>query len=89
MKMDKNISGALPLLSSVFLIFFQTQLMRFQILDMNTDFQKQTHLGAILIQLLSNRMVKCYINSNNYWIFYFYPLTFIWTYTDVVSIERE
>ena len=38
--MDKNISGALPLLSSVFLIFFQTQLMRFQILDMNTDFQK-------------------------------------------------
>ena len=58
---DENISGALPLLSSVFLIFFQTQLMRFQILDMNTDFQKQTHLGAILIQLLSNRMVKCFI----------------------------
>ena len=51
----------LPLLSSVFLIFFQTQLMRFQILDMNTDFQKQTHLGAMLIQLLSNRMVKCFI----------------------------
>ena len=38
MKMDRNISGDLPLLFCVFLIFFQMQSVHFQILDMNIGF---------------------------------------------------
>ncbi len=55
---NRSISGDLPLLSCVFLIFFQMRSMHFRILDMNTDFQKQTLPGAILIKLFISQMIR-------------------------------
>ena len=51
MKTTRNISGDLPLLSCVFLTFFQMRSVHFRISDMNTDSQKPTLPGAILIKL--------------------------------------
>ena len=55
---DKNISGDLRLLSCAFLIFFQTQLKHFRILDMNIDFLKKTLPGVTIIKLFISQMVK-------------------------------
>ena len=58
MQTDKNISGDLRLLSCAFLIFFQTQLKHFRILDMNIDFLKKTLPGVTIIKLFISQMVK-------------------------------
>ena len=48
----------LRLLSCAFLIFFQTQLKHFRILDMNIDFLKKTLPGVMIIKLFISQMVK-------------------------------
>ena len=48
---NRNISGDLPLLSYVFLTFFQMRSVHFRISDMNTGSQKPTLPGTILIKL--------------------------------------
>ena len=48
---NQEYSGDLPLLSCVFLTFFQMRSVHFRISDMNTDSQKPTLPGAILIKL--------------------------------------
>ena len=55
---NKSISGDLPLLSCVFLIFSQTRFMLFQILDMNIEFQRRLLPGATLIRLFISQMVR-------------------------------
>ena len=55
---DMSISGDLLLLSCMCLTFFQIHSMLFRILDMNTDFQKQTLPGVILTKLFTNQIVN-------------------------------
>ena len=56
MKTDKNISGDLRLLFCVFLRFFPTRSVHFQILVMNISFQKQTLPGVTHMKLFVSQM---------------------------------
>ena len=55
---NKRISGDLPLLSYVFLIFSQTRFMLFQILDMNIEFQRRLLPGAAPIKLFISQIIR-------------------------------